>query len=388
MKRIYLDFHGKKHSLYNNMIDYPPNGYEFITGITSLSKFTKYASNISFLPKLLMQSINRMVPISIIKPYLERNSKLPSDIKLIYSSGHVIFKEIPWVVDLEFVTHLGGYGFKLINRYKKTIRKALESENCKRIMPWTKAGKKTIDLTFDSDIIREKTEPVYLAVPPKNIVKKYNKDIIKIFFVGSQNLPKDFDIKGGKEVFEAFNILNRQYSNLELTVRSYVPKKIKAKYSKFRNIKIIDQIVPWSVLEGNFKSADIFLFPSHNTPGLALLDAMSYELPIITTDVWANPELVSDGKTGFVIKKSGKIQYYTENFIPNWSAPESLKIIKRMTDHKVVKELVEKTCMLIEDENLRKRMGRAGRQEIESGKFSIEKRNEKLKRVFEEATEV
>ncbi len=115
---------------------------------------------------------------------------------------------------------------------------------------------------------------------------------------------------------------------------------------------------------------------------------MSYELPIITTDVWANPELVSDGKTGFVIKKSGKIQYYTENFIPNWSAPESLKIIKRMTDHKVVKELVEKTCMLIEDENLRKRMGRAGRQEIESGKFSIEKRNEKLKRVFEEATEV
>ena len=386
MKKIYLDFHGKKHSLYDNLINYPPNGYEFITGITSLSKFTKSASSIGFLPNLLMRSVNRLIPISIIKPYLERNCKLPSDINLIYSSGHVIFKDIPWVVDLEFVTHLCGYNLNLLKRYKEMIRKALESENCKKIMPWTNAGKKTIDLTFNSDIIHEKTETVYLSVPPKTFVKEYNIDKIKILFVGSQNLPKDFDIKGGKEVFEAFNILNKQYKNLELVVRSYVPKKIKTKHSEFRNVKITDQIVPWIVLEEEFKSADIFLFPAHNTPGLAILDAMSYELPIITTNVWANPELVNDEKNGFLIKKSDKIQYYTENFIPNWSAPKSLKMIKNMTDPKVVKELVEKTSILIEDANLRVKMGKAGRQEIETGKFSIEKRNEKLKGIFDEAT--
>jgi glycosyltransferase involved in cell wall biosynthesis len=388
MKKIYLDFHGKKHSLYDNLINYPPNGYEFITGITPLSKFTKSASSIGFLPNLLMRSINRLMPISILKPYLERNSKLPSDINLIYSSGHVIFKDIPWVVDLEFVTHLGGYGFTLFKRYKEKIKKSLESENCKKIMPWTDAGKKTILLTFDSDIIREKTETVYLSVPPKNFVKEYNKDKIKILFVGSQNLPKDFEIKGGKEVFEGFNILNKQYKNLELTARSYLPKRIKAKYSKFRNVKIIDQIIPWDVLEEEFKSADIFLFPSHNTPGLAILDAMSYELPVITTDVWANPELVNDGKNGFVIRKSDKIQYYTENFVPNWSSTESLKMIEKMVDPEVVKELVEKTSVLIEDTNLRRKMGMAGRQEIEIGKFSIERRNEKLKNVFDEAIEI
>lgn len=386
MKKVYLDFHGKKHSLYDNLINYPPNGYEFVTGITSLSKFTKSASNISFLPNLLMRSINRLMPISILKPYLERNCKLPSDINLIYSSGHVIFKGIPWVVDLEFVTHLCGYNLNLLKRYKETIKKSLESENCKKIMPWTNAGKKTIVLTFNSDIIREKTETVYLSVPPKNFVKEYNKDKIKIFFVGSQNLPKDFEIKGGKEVFHAFNILNKQYKNLELAVRSYVPKKIKAKYSKFRNVKIVDQIVPWSALEEEFRSADIFLFPAHHTPGLAILDAMSYELPVITTDVWANPELVNDGETGFIIKKSERIQYYTENFIPNWSASETLKTIKKMVDPAVINDLVEKTSILIEDENLRRKMGKAGRKEIETGKFSIEKRNEKLKVVFDEST--
>ena len=387
MKKIYLDFHGKKHSLYDNLINYPPNSYEFTTGITSLSKFIRYASSINFLPKLMMKSLNKIMPLSIIKAYLERNCELPSDINLIYSSGHVIFKDIPWVVDLEFVTHLCGYNLNLFKRYKETIKKTLESENCKEIMPWTEAGKKTIDLAFDSDIIHEKTETVYLSVPPKNFVKEYNKDKIKILFVGSQNFPKDFDIKGGKEVFDAFNILNKQYNNLELTVRSYVPKKIKRKYSEFRNVKIIDQIVPWNVLEGEFKNADIFLFPAHNTPGPVIPDAMSYEMPVIMTDVWANSELVSEGKTGFVIKKSEKIQYYTENFIPNWSAPESLKMIRKMPNPKVVNELVEKTSILIENENLRKRMGKAGRQEIETGKFSIEKRNEKLKEVFDEATE-
>ena len=64
-----------------------------------------------------------------------------------------------------------------------------------------------------------------------------------------------------------------------------------------------------------------------------------------------------------------------------------MKIIRSMVDPKVVEELADKTSILIENEDLRRRMGRAGRQEIETGKFSIEKRNEKLKRIFDEVTE-
>jgi glycosyltransferase involved in cell wall biosynthesis len=41
---------------------------------------------------------------------------------------------------------------------------------------------------------------------------------------------------------------------------------------------------------------------------------------------------------------------------------------------------------LIENPERRRQMGRAGRWEVEQGKFSIEKRNEKLKRIFDEAT--
>jgi glycosyltransferase involved in cell wall biosynthesis len=386
MKRIYLDFHGKKHSLYDNLINYPPSNYEFVTDLTSTGRITKSLCKVSFLPNLLMNSLNQIVPISILKPYIEKNHVFPKDISLVYSSGHVILNDIPWVMDMEFVTHLAGYSIRQLGHYKRMIQKALESENCRRIMPWTDAGKKTILSSFDSDIVHGKVETVRLAVPAKIFKKDYNKSVIKILFVASQNLPKDFDVKGGKEVLEAFRILNNSYDNLQLIIRSYVPQNVKDKYSKFQNIIFIDKIIPWSDLDSLFKESDIFLFPSHNTPGLAILDAMSYELPIITTDLWGNNEMITDGKNGLLIGKSKLIRYYDEkNYIPLWGTPDNLKRIKMITDMDIVMDIVEKSTILIENESLRRNMGKLNRSEIEFGKFSVPKRNEKLIKIFDQA---
>jgi glycosyltransferase involved in cell wall biosynthesis len=108
---------------------------------------------------------------------------------------------------------------------------------------------------------------------------------------------------------------------------------------------------------------------------------MSYELPVITTDVEGQSEQVEDGKTGFIINKydSGRPLASTE------SRSEFMRAI-RVTDHKVVQQLVEKVSILIENRELRRRMGQAGRWEVEHGRFSIKNRNEKLKRIFDEAT--
>ena len=50
--------------------------------------------------------------------------------------------------------------------------------------------------------------------------------------------------------------------------------------------------------------------------------------------------------------------------------------------------MAEKVSLLIENKELRISMGRAGRWEVEKGKFSLEKRTKKLKRIFDEATEI
>jgi len=46
--------------------------------------------------------------------------------------------------------------------------------------------------------------------------------------------------------------------------------------------------------------------------------------------------------------------------------------------------LVEKASLLIENKEFRRKIGKAARQEVETGKHSINYRNQKLKQIFDE----
>lgn len=384
MKNIYMDVAGRMHSLYKRLMAYPPEGYQFITNETSWDKLSNAMVRSNRIYSLQDQVLNRIIPVNLAKAYLEKFKKPPKGTDLTYATGHLVFRKEPWVVDLEFVTQLAGFSIKHFKKYKGLIEKMLASEYCKKITSVTEAGIKTVLLNLDTAELADKVEVIRPAIPKRNFTKGYNKDKVRLLFVGSANISGNFRVKGGGEVLEAFAILHQSYPNLELVSRSDVPEELKTKYKGLDNLTL-GKIIPWEQLVEEFKSSDIFLFPSHATPAFAILDAMSYELPVITTDVWANHELVENGKTGFIIKKSEMIKHYVENFIPDWSSPHNMRAYKT-PDPKVVEELVEKTSILIENPELRRRMGKAGRQEIESGKFSIETRNKKLKKIFDEAT--
>jgi len=363
-----------------------------VTSASNWDNVSSIASRQDMLYSLQLNVLARLFPPNLAKAYLERFKKKPSQAALTYSVGHLVFRKEPWVVDMEFVTQLTGYKYHHFKRFKWLIERAFASEYCKKIMCWTEAGKKTILLNMNCEKFEGKIIVVPLVVPKKNFVKEFNSKKIKLLFVGSVNIPGEFEYKGGKEVLEAFFVLQQKYSNIELVLRSDIPSELKAKYGHMlKNVRLIEGIIPWEQLEYEFRTADIFLLPSHSTPGLAILDAMSYELPVVTTDLWANTEMVEDGKTGFAIKKSTKIDYYSENFIPNWShypTSKFMRILKKTMDPVVIKELIEKTSILIENEELRRRMGKIGRHRIEEGRFSINKRNQTLKKIFDDALEI
>lgn len=146
--------------------------------------------------------------------------------------------------------------------------------------------------------------------------------------------------------------------------------------------------MPWEELERQFMNADIFLLPAHHTPMTAFLDAMSYELPVVTTDAWGNPEIVEDGTTGLLVHDSGVASHYEKMlprcFVPPAGSPEYHDIVAS-TNPQIVQELVEKLSLLIEDPELRRRLGKAGGEVVENGRFSIQQRNSTLKRVLDEA---
>jgi glycosyltransferase involved in cell wall biosynthesis len=251
-------------------------------------------------------------------------------------------------------------------------------------------AKKSILLNYDCTDFSQKMHVIPHIATSKNFTKEYRKDRVRFLFVGTANSTRDFNMKGGYEALEVFNILSKKYSNLELVIKSRVPDDIKLRYSANPNIRIIDEILPWALLEEEFKQADIFLFPSHMLQNTVVLEAMSYELPVITTFIGSSGgEFVEDGITGFVVPSPEALPYFKGNYMLTsetiyW---ELLARTEDTVDMEVIKALVERASLLIENPDLRTKMGKAARKEIDEGRFSIKRRNLKLKEIFDTATQ-
>lgn len=383
-KKIYVEPFWKMHSGDREQFLIPPDGYEFIMPQTLSEKAFNLASKLS-LSYSVLNRLEGIMPIYIIKPYLERFKKIPEGTDLTFSYGHLVFRKEPWVIELETVANFTGGSQKFLKKYKGLIERVLASKHCKKIIFWNDAGMKSVLLNLDCSMFEHKVERIDFAVHKKNFTKSYDGERVKLLFVNSANNLGYFDLKGGKEVLEAFAILNRRYDNMELVIRSDIPQHIKNEYKGIGNIRFIEEALPWELLGQEYQSADIYLAPGYTTPIWVILDAMSYELPIVATDVWCTPEFVDDGTTGLLIPKSEVLSNYPESLAWNTRPPQLLRAIQTV-DTRVAQQLADKIGILIDGEELRRKMGKAGRQEIEKGKFSIDERNRKLKKLFDEAT--
>jgi len=313
---------------------------------------------------------------------LKTSQKLKAD--LVYASQQLLFADFPWIVDFEYANALINYGdIKLAKRF---VKKALSSRYCMRILPWSDWAKRTLFRSLDCDSFEEKIETLHFAVSPKNVITKKDKDKVRLLFVGSINLFNlyNFEWKGGFEVIESFLKLNKKYENLELIIRSWIPPEIREKCANKQNIKILSSILPENELAQLYASSDIFLFPSYLNLGMAILEAMSYELPVVAVNLYDIPEAVQNMKTGILLNPPLNAPFYLWNDAPNHYARELLQKIRQARPW-MVNQIVEKTSLLIENNSLRESIGRNARRLVEEGEFCIKRRNEKLKKIFDEA---
>jgi len=388
-KRVYFESASPIHLSQYNLINYPPEGYTFVTGDSKLN---------NFLVKLIkhdtldfgLRECARVLPLGLIRPYFKSLMKQGKEsFDLVYSYNQLVFRKVPWVVWVEWINFLVGRHMRLFWQYRNLVENLLASSYCKAILTWAEMTMKNILYNLDCRRFEDKIEVVFPAVPRRNFVKRYNNDKVKLLFVGSGRSPilADFHTKGGKEVLKMFTLLCKGYHNIELVMRVRIPPRLKGIIRRYENIRLIEEVVPWKVLKREFETADILIHPTHFALNTVVIDALSYELPIVITDVYNYPEWVEDGVTGFLIKSPKDVPYFWKNFIPSGPTPVRHLYDKgvRTLQQTTVKQLVEKVSILIEDESLRRRMGKAARREVEEGKFSIQRRNEKLKRVFDKA---
>src|SRR4030042_5607088 len=106
--------------------------------------------------------------------------------------------------------------------------------------------------------------------------------------------------KGMAALIEIMSDLLRENSNFRLIIVGYGPErdnlKIKIKDLKLeKEVRLIDRLPHREFLE-YFKASKVFVLNSgYEGFSHLLLEAMAVGLPIITTNICGNPEIVKDG---------------------------------------------------------------------------------------------
>lgn len=102
-----------------------------------------------------------------------------------------------------------------------------------------------------------------------------------------------------------------------------------------------------------FQQADLFVLPTFNECfPLVLLEAMEQGLPCIASAIGGTPEIIDEGKTGFLVPC------------------------------KEVRPLAERIELLLKDKNLREQLGKAGREKFER-EYTLSRFEKNIKRCLE-----
>jgi glycosyltransferase involved in cell wall biosynthesis len=400
---------GKPHSLYRHLLEDPPKGFEFRVRSEIGGKTSDFFRRTNIFKMIALEGVSGFVPPSMIGSMLQTLKTRPDECELTYSAGHLIFRDENWVMDCEHLGQLVGYNGRLLPRYLGTIERSLRKSNCTRILPWSHMAMRTIEKNIEDKKIVGKAEIVELARRSIPIEKRKHEGV-RILFIGSANFPsiltsaqrgfqegishftghctflahENFYSKGGLLAVEAFSRVADKYEDIEFVIRSYIPEEMKKRIREVPRVTVEERLLTATQMEELFLSSDIFLFPSHMTPGMAFLDAMNFELPIITTNACNNEEFVCNGVNGVVCKTPSRVPYWFSNDLPAGASYAHMKAIQS-SDGEVVSEIAAAIMKLVESDSDRTQMGRRGKALLETGPHSTFVRNERLRRIFEES---
>ena len=279
------------------------------------------------------------------------------DFVLQIGSKHGVCKKeplVPYVVYTDGTRAIAEREYPMFQLWSSEAEKAarikLETKlyrNASVVLTFSECARKSV--INDYGIDENKVATVYAGANIKEIPSKLEKDYSNknILFVG-----KDFNRKGGPTFIKAFKEVKNEVRDAKMiivsepnlnfpsrlhTVFDFFGIKVKVSKPKINQPDFeIKGHVLYEELIQLFKDASIFAMPSvQENFGHVFLEAMAYKLPCIGTTVDAMPEIIVDGKTGFLVPPND----YTK--------------------------LADKLVLLLEDENLMKRMGEQGQKRVE-----------------------
>jgi glycosyltransferase involved in cell wall biosynthesis len=356
--KVYLQYPWKfpDSPYYKSLIENPSEGIEYLNiekqkGVITNKRFFWLSNFLKRNIRKLLYNLGTSVPNAHLSP--------EGDYDLIHCA-HCLSKNEnkPWIADFE-----ASWQFYVGKENKKTKEKILQillKENCKKLLAWTEETRREILKDFPE--IEDKLEVVYPAIPEKKFKKEKKKEI-NLIFSG-----RYFFWKGGLHALEAIDQLTKKYENVYGIINSEVPEEIRKRYSANRKISFYG-LLPQDKLFELYKKSDIMIYPGYSDSfGFGFLEAMSFGIPVVTIDGFAREELITQGKTGFVISR------------PMLTSQEMERLI-RSDSTGIIKEIIEAGSEIITNNKLRDRMSNNCLKTIKEGKFSINKRNKIIKEI-------
>ena len=347
MKKVDVNFICGPHPLFKEMINYPPKNVRYKVSLIPNTAyndiFTRYVKRAVTKAQGILQ-VPRMM-----------HSTADSDI--IHSTrGVLMTNKKPWVVDVEMAaSFVGSMNWNSLKRpiTKRIISKYLSSDYCKKILPYSYAAKKNMEDWIDCRKFKDKIEVIHPSYHTTKIKRNPSDEVTISFVCRTSPIDLDFYTKGGHDLLKAFQILNKKYDNINLKIKGTIPMHLR---KNLKNITFVEKNLSREKFYKEFLyKPDIYVQPTLvDTFAIAVIEAMSVGLPVMATDMFAMPEIIENGYNGFLINSKMKWDKYVK-FDPKY---RQFNIDAAKYHPEMIKDMVKKLSILIEDKNLRKKMGK------------------------------
>lgn len=293
----------------------------------------------------------------------------------------------PWIYTPAHFASAGAFNFFGIPtpRFIKMmfVERYLARNNLKRLLFKSHYGLESLK-TYGSITCQEiisKTEvvhPIVRRIADDKIT--YQNDRIDILFVG------EFIGKGGMNVVDAFLKLRKKFTHIRLNLCSNENFQTSDVHLKNEYLKKINECPDIEMafhsrdflLNEIYPKADIFISPTYREAwGFAIQEAMAFGKPIISTNINAIPEMITDGENGVLldIRQHPYIKGFKGFNVVN--PPKDL--MAYMTD-----EIYKQLEKMITDFDYRTKLGQAALVTART-KFSPEARNVRMKQIYLDA---
>ena len=312
------------------------------------------------------------------------------------TSAPYTLNQNPWVLEIEDPTTLffpfvqnGGTCDLEIHKspYFPIVKTLLETARCRAIVTHMKSTARLVPALFRSATMVRKVHYVPLGVKLPDRWQRHEEDdpeVIHLLFINSwSQTPGNLQVRGGLDVLEAFDILRERYPQLRLTMRTNL-MPLDEHYHRIIEsgwVRVIDRFLTTEEMEALHAESHVFLLPAARVHIVSLLQAMASGLAVVASDGWGFEEYLCHERNGLVVKgRYGKTSWADEDAGMLREDYESTF----SPDPEVVQGIVEAVSRLVEDHELRRRLGRAARHEVETS-YNLERWNEGLKQVFDKA---